>query len=173
MPKATKLALTAALLASAVGLAGCGGIQLQGKIFDAMGVSDIGAKKPDPKVAERPDLVIPPTTAALPAPGSNKIAASAVDEQLPNDPVKVAAAQAAAEQAERDRRCAEERTKTNPEGPGDLKCRSIFTAIMGSDITESIESQPAADGDTTASTSIFSAPTTGEKLKVKKGEVVN
>ena len=99
-PKA-RLAFTATLLASSVLLAGCGGIQLQGKIFDAMGVSDIGAKKPDPHVDERSDLVVPPSTAALPAPGSNKVAASSVDQQLPNDPVKVAAAQAAAEQAER------------------------------------------------------------------------
>mgnify|MGYP001208103268 CR=1 FL=1 len=171
-PKA-RLAFTATLLASSVLLAGCGGIQLQGKIFDAMGVSDIGAKKPDPHVDERSDLVVPPSTAALPAPGSNKVAASSVDQQLPNDPVKVAAAQAAAEQAEHDKRCTEGRTKSSPEGPGDLKCRSIFTAIMGSDVTESLETDPAAEGESTASTSIFSAPTSGEKIKVVKGEVTN
>ncbi len=62
------------LLAAAItlALAGCGtdDIQLNGGIFDAVGLSDnTKAKSGDPKIAERAPLVVPPTLDSLPAPG--------------------------------------------------------------------------------------------------------
>lgn len=53
-------------------LAACGtdDIQLNGGIFDAVGLSDAGkTKASDPKLAERAPLVVPPTLDRLPAPG--------------------------------------------------------------------------------------------------------
>ena len=59
----------------AVLLGGCGGIdgvQLNGKVFDAIGLNDSSAPQSDPKMAVRQPLTIPPTTEALPPPGSGK-----------------------------------------------------------------------------------------------------
>lgn len=55
-------------------LAGCegfDGVQLNGKIFDAMGMNTSSVKK-TPKLAERPGIVVPPDLARLPEPGSGK-----------------------------------------------------------------------------------------------------
>ncbi len=54
-------------------LAGCGlgDVQLEGKLFDAIGANDLtGGAKRDPKLAARAPLVMPPATGALPQPGS-------------------------------------------------------------------------------------------------------
>jgi hypothetical protein len=65
-----------AALASALvitGLAGCGMVddfQMNGKIFDAMGMNT-GSVKKEAKVAERQPLVIPPGLDKLPEPGAN------------------------------------------------------------------------------------------------------
>lgn len=66
-------ALAAAVMALAASLAGCGSgdVELNGKIFDAMGVSPSTQKKSgDPRVASRNGLVMPPSTGSLPEPGS-------------------------------------------------------------------------------------------------------
>jgi len=54
-----------------LGVAGCSSddIQLNGGIFDAVGLSDAGKTKADPKMAERAPLVVPPSLDRLPAPG--------------------------------------------------------------------------------------------------------
>ena len=53
-----------------VGIAGCGtdDIQLNGGVFDAIGLND-AKKTGDPKLAERAPLVVPPSLDRLPAPG--------------------------------------------------------------------------------------------------------
>jgi hypothetical protein len=50
------------------------GIQLEGKLFDMMGVSGsaLEGKNRDPKMTERAPLVVPPSTKRLPEPGSGK-----------------------------------------------------------------------------------------------------
>lgn len=68
-------------------LAACGtdDIQLNGGIFDAVGLSDAGkTKASDPKLAERAPLVVPPSLDRLPAPGE----ASSEPQQIAgiNDP---------------------------------------------------------------------------------------
>lgn len=68
--------LVAASLALSSVLAGCGGfdgIELQGGVFDALGVSSSAQeknKKSEPKVAARPGLVLPPGADRLPPPGA-------------------------------------------------------------------------------------------------------
>ncbi len=81
-------------LAPALSLASCGsidGVQLEGKIFDVLGVSGSGQRS-EPKLADRAPLVVPPNTTKLPEPGSGKT--SSEDIAALNDPElkKVAAA---------------------------------------------------------------------------------
>lgn len=73
-----------AVLAS-FALSGCGGIdsvELNGGIFDALGVSSkaLNASRQEKKVAARPGIVMPPDTNRLPLPGSVPAAAA-----LPQD----------------------------------------------------------------------------------------
>lgn len=66
-----RTAMLAGLVASGLLLSGCANVELNGGIFDALGVSNVG-KVAEPKMDNRPGLVIPPSTASLPAPGSNQ-----------------------------------------------------------------------------------------------------
>jgi hypothetical protein len=66
----------AAALASALLLGGCGGVELQGKVFDYMGLSGDGTKA-DPRMSERAPLVVPPNLKTLPAPGTGPAVATA------------------------------------------------------------------------------------------------
>jgi hypothetical protein len=68
--------LFAAGFAATLALGGCGGIEFQGKIFDYMGVSG-DRQQADPRLAERPPLLLPPDTKALPQPGSGVAVATA------------------------------------------------------------------------------------------------
>lgn len=70
--KAMRQVVLAGLMAVAISVGGCGGtdVELKGGVFDALGVNDINAKRVEPEMQNRPGLVIPPTTASLPAPGS-------------------------------------------------------------------------------------------------------
>jgi hypothetical protein len=66
-------------------LGGCGGVEFQGKIFDAVGLSGTGGPEPDVRMAERPPLLLPPDTKALPPPGSG-VAAATAREDWPQNP---------------------------------------------------------------------------------------
>jgi hypothetical protein len=62
-------------------LAGCGGIdgvELNGKIFDALGVSSSSQTKSEPQMAERAPLIVPPSVTRLPEPGSGQSASQDV-----------------------------------------------------------------------------------------------
>ena len=92
---------TGGVLAAVVAmmLAGCSGadsgVELNGKIFDAVGLTGVGKKSAEPNLAERAPLVPPPRTDALPAPGSATIDAGHM--AWPDDPDKRRAALAAAD----------------------------------------------------------------------------
>lgn len=96
-------AVAAALLLS-LGLAGCGGVELQGGIFDALGVGSNSKSSAEPKLARRNGLVVPPDRQALPTPGSAPKVASAGDlrgtqagagqQSWPKDPEEAKVAQA-------------------------------------------------------------------------------
>ena len=66
--KIARIAISAGAIAA---LAGCGvdDIQLNGKIFDAVGLNT-GSVKKETKLAARAPLVVPPSAEALPAPGT-------------------------------------------------------------------------------------------------------
>ncbi len=77
-------------------LGGCGGIdgvELNGSVFDYLGVGSNSQKAKEAKVAERQGLVLPPNLERLPEPGSGLAATGSIDA-FPVDPEqrKVAAA---------------------------------------------------------------------------------
>lgn len=77
-------------MAAALALSACAdGVELNGKIFDAMGVSTASLQKSSgtPKVAERQALVLPPDPSRLPEPGSGARDAqlSGANDALPLD----------------------------------------------------------------------------------------
>lgn len=65
-----------AVVAAALALSACAGegLQLEGKIFDWMGVSAsaLEGSKAEPKMADRAPLVVPPNVNRLPEPGSGQ-----------------------------------------------------------------------------------------------------
>ncbi|KAB2913591.1 MAG: hypothetical protein F9K29_16215 [Hyphomicrobiaceae bacterium] len=70
---------TAAMFASTLALGGCGGfdgVELNGKIFDWMGISSsaLEGSRREPQLADRAPLVLPPDAKRLPEPGSGQAA---------------------------------------------------------------------------------------------------
>ena len=69
-----RLSAVAAIILTSAALAGCGGdgVELNGKIFDALGVSESAQKTAarEPKLPARTGLVMPPDANRLPEPGS-------------------------------------------------------------------------------------------------------
>lgn len=96
-------------VSSAIGLTGCSagdtGVELNGKIFDAVGLSGTGKKKSEPKLAERAPLVPPSRVDVLPAPGETQTAAAHM--AWPNDPDKRRAAEARQAKQVLDKECSD------------------------------------------------------------------
>lgn len=115
-----------ALFAAAVALGGCGGVEFEGKVFDAVGLTD-KKDKAEPIVKTRAPLVLPPRQ-GLPEPNAQQ--ASAVPENWPDDP------------DERARREAEEaRKKTKRKMTGELPKKTTMETF------ESLTGQwPAGEG---------------------------
>jgi hypothetical protein len=69
-----RIALGGATVLWAVLLGACDSVQLEGKVFDWIGISGsaLDEKRRDPKMVERTPLVVPPNVARLPEPGSGK-----------------------------------------------------------------------------------------------------
>jgi len=59
-----------AALCSALAACGVDDIQLNGKVFDALGVNTSSVDKGTPKIAARSGIVVPPNLSSLPEPGS-------------------------------------------------------------------------------------------------------
>ncbi len=94
------LASTAAFAATLV-LGGCSdGLEVNGKLFDWMGISSSAMEqsKREPQVAARAPLVLPPNSSRLPAPGSEEQDPSTLASLNDPDRKKAAAAK------ERDRK---------------------------------------------------------------------
>jgi hypothetical protein len=77
----------AAAFACALALAGCGGVEFQGKVFDYMGLSG-DRQHSDPQMADRAPLLVPPNVSQLPPPGPG-VAVATARPDWPNDPEKV------------------------------------------------------------------------------------
>jgi len=91
---------TAAALAATLSLAGCAdGVDLNGKIFDVMGVSSsaLEKKQKEPQLAARTPLVLPPNSDRLPEPGSDQ---NPNDLTALNDPEEVKARKAKEREAQ-------------------------------------------------------------------------
>jgi hypothetical protein len=75
-----------AAISALLTLTACDSINLEGKVFDWMGVSgsSLDAKTADPKMEDRAPLVVPPKLTRLPEPGSGK--SSDPDLAALNDP---------------------------------------------------------------------------------------
>ncbi|WP_045835250.1 hypothetical protein [Hyphomicrobium sp. 99] len=96
-----KISLSIALSLFLAGCGGFDGVQLNGKVFDAMGLNGDGAPKGDPKMAARQPLVVPPGLEALPPPGSGKVEQPSLAEiQDPDKKLKVSQADLEKQQAD-------------------------------------------------------------------------
>jgi hypothetical protein len=98
----------AAACGAALALAGCGGIEFQGKVFDYAGLSGSGNKE-DVRMTDRAPLLVPPDTRRLPTPGPAAVTPAnwPVDSDLSRK-------QAAAAKVEAERQKAAEADPTNP-----------------------------------------------------------
>jgi hypothetical protein len=68
----TKICACAGIIAP-LALGGCvDGVELNGKVFDWMGISAASQQKAEPKMEDRAPLVVPPSVTRLPEPGSGK-----------------------------------------------------------------------------------------------------
>jgi hypothetical protein len=86
-PTMPKRILCLAVLAAFLG--GCGGVdgvELNGKVFDALGIGTSGSTE-EPKLAARSPLVVPPNVERLPQPGQQPNAESLEVASI-NDPDK-------------------------------------------------------------------------------------
>ena len=79
-------------MAVAVLLSGCSAddVQLNGKVFDAVGMNTASVKK-TPKLAERSGIIVPPNLDRLPEPGSGGGAQSALADVQDHDSKRVTA----------------------------------------------------------------------------------
>jgi hypothetical protein len=101
-----RIALLAAVSAATLALGGCGGVEFQGSVFDAVGLSG-ERKQADVRMSERPPLLLPPDTKALPQPG-NGVAVATAREDWPENPELM---QKQVIQAEKDEKAKEEAKK--------------------------------------------------------------
>jgi hypothetical protein len=137
---ARKSSLVAMASAAALSLAGCGGIdgvQLNGKVFDAVGLNGSSGPQGDPKMAVRQPLVMPPGLQALPPPGSGKAEQPTLaDIQDPDKKLKVSQADLEQKQAEFCKKNYEEPMSRgddsgiSAQGPLGSCNKSIFTAVQ-------------------------------------------
>ncbi len=120
----------------ALGMAGCGSddIQLNGGIFDAIGLND-AKPKGDPKIAERAPLVVPPSLDRLPPPGEAQAAPQIADIKDPDAEKAISRAELEAKQAEFCRKNYDDplsrgdESVTSVEGPMGPCRKSVLTAI--------------------------------------------
>ncbi len=101
----------AVALASTLALGGCGGIELQGKVFDYMGLSG-DRQQADVRMSERPPLLLPPNLHQLPQPGSG-VAVATARQDWPTNP-EVVQKQVVKEKAAADAKAEADNDPTNP-----------------------------------------------------------
>ena len=103
--RAPILAAGCAILVSLAGCSGAdSGVELNGKIFDMVGMGAGGSKsRSEPKLAERAPLVPPPSVAALPAPDNGQTSTGHM--AWPNDPDRQRSASAANSKQALDKKC--------------------------------------------------------------------
>ena len=130
----------AAVLMLPLGLSGCGGIdgvEFNGRIFDAVGLTGALGKREEPKTEARAPLVLPPPRERLPAPGEvAAVAPPQPDAAWPNDPDKTKATKEASAKKAQDDYCRDGNWKEKAmkdevaaaHGPGGT-CGSFFSIL--------------------------------------------
>lgn len=107
-PKSTRGTILAAA-AVVVALGGCAadGVEFNGKIFEAVGLSGAIGKREEPKTQARAPLVLPPEGTRLPEPGSAAppVPALAADQAWPRDPQQQKIADAEAKKKAQEQHC--------------------------------------------------------------------
>jgi hypothetical protein len=142
-----RIALSAAAMIASGGLSGCGfdGVELNGAVFDYLGVSAAAQaqKTGEPQVAARPGIVLPPNLERLPEPGTGENMTTA-SVAWPDDPDERKRAQAADLDRRHDEFCREALWKARIQGNVDLQqikgpkgaCNpSVLRSLSGRDIT--------------------------------------
>ena len=85
-----RLTMMASAMSLGLLLSACSGtdVELKGGVFDLLGVSGSGQKRAEPKMKNRPGIVVPPSTASLPKPGAapQQTALAANGEAFPVNP---------------------------------------------------------------------------------------
>lgn len=94
-------AVLGALMLALAGIGGCSAddVQLNGKIFEATGLSTSSAPKKTPKMAERAPLIVPPSLDKLPEPGTGEAATAISEVKDHDDKYRVSKADLEREQA--------------------------------------------------------------------------
>lgn len=95
----------AALVAVAVGGCSLDDVELNGGVFDALGVGANQPKSAEPTLAARTPLVVPPSTASLPQPGTPAEAAAVDVTTAINDPDRKVLIDQATLQKQQDEYC--------------------------------------------------------------------
>jgi hypothetical protein len=141
------------LVLCGVALSACGGydVELKGGVFDYLGVSDIGKKKSEPRMTQRTGIVVPPTTAALPVPGSRPApqqVATSDGQQWPINPEDAKAAKTSSAKQQHLAFCEEQQKKydarlieTMENGPLGSCEKSVLKNFTGQGITFQQETQ--------------------------------
>lgn len=120
-------------------LAGCGGVdgvQFEGKMFEAVGLTGALGKRAEPKTEVRAPLVLPPATEQLPEPGQLAAAPAQPHIAWPDDPDKRKAASESAKKTAQTEYCRDGNWKEKAmgdeigsrEGPSGT-CGSIFSVL--------------------------------------------
>jgi hypothetical protein len=123
-----------AVLAAGVSACGVDGVELNGKIFDAMGVNSAPEKK-DVKLAERQPLVVPPRMAALPEPGSGSSETQLAEVKDHDADIEISQEELAKRQAEYCRKhydanlAVSDASVDNVKGPAGPCRKSILSAV--------------------------------------------
>ncbi|MGH6734955.1 MAG: hypothetical protein ACRECX_02590 [Methyloceanibacter sp.] len=137
---ADRILKLAGVLACVALLGGCGGgVELQGKVFDYMGVSG-DRQEPDVQMTERPPLLVPPSVQSLPSPGQGSAVTARQD--WPDDPEKVRKRVAKEQEAKK----AEIQAAANPTNPYAGKPTLLDKLFKGSESeTEPVPDVPEPD----------------------------
>lgn len=129
----------ATLVVALLALAGCGGVdgvQFEGKMFEAVGLTGALGKRAEPKTEARAPLVMPPTTEKLPEPGALAAAPAQQHVAWPDDPDKKRAASESAKKTAQTEFCRDGNWKekamgdeiASRDGPSGT-CGSIFSVL--------------------------------------------
>lgn len=93
------------LVAAAAGGCSMDDVELNGGVFDALGVGSDQPKTAEPKLAARTPLVVPPTTSSLPAPGTPAEATQSDVTVALDDPDRKVLVSEAEKQKQQDEYC--------------------------------------------------------------------